>query len=107
MDYALVFVVVLAYIGPINSHAFGVIDNYNSQGIYGFSHELGHIIGMEHDIYTNQKTGKGSTSGYNHGFVNKGLWRTVMAYSIECSDSGLECGPVPYFSNPSVSYLFL
>jgi hypothetical protein len=88
-------------IGADAAGAFAIIDVFCSTGIYGFGHELGHLVGMRHDPYVD------STPGYNHGYVNKGLWRTMMAYEKQCTDSGLLCAPVMYFSNPSVNYLFI
>jgi hypothetical protein len=96
-------------LAPLNTglsadSGFAVVSNFCSTGIYGFAHELGHTMGLDHDTYVVQKEGR-STAGYNHGYVNMGLYHTIMAYDLACTDRGLSCAPIMYFSNPSVSYL--
>jgi len=65
-----------------------------------FAHEMGHVLGLEHDAYT---TGSTSTLGgaysYGHGYVdttNKFL--TIMSYGNECSAAGVYCNPLQHFS---------
>ena len=66
------------------------------------AHELGHNQGMHHDRYVT--SGSGAYS-YSYGYVDTtARWRTVMAYSSECSDLGISCGRIQNFSNPGVNY---
>ena len=86
-----------------------------------FAHELGHFLGLMHDRYQ-----LGSvldslgiepvlSGSYHYGYVNQkqfeagagneSRWRTIMAYSDQCSDSGWTCPKVPRFSNPNQTWL--
>ena len=65
-------------------------------------HELGHNMAAHHD-----RANAGSTPAYPYayGWVStSGDFRTVMAYDNAACPGG-SCSPVPYFSNPDVSYL--
>ena len=81
--------------------AFSVVQRGCATGQYSFGHEIGHNLGADHDRYVTQGTG---AHDYSHGFVRVGDWRTVMAYANECTDQGLSCVRVPYWSNPDVDY---
>jgi hypothetical protein len=81
--------------------AFAVVPMNCATGNYSFAHELGHIMGADHNV-------EGSTSGgarpYNHGYIqphpsNRAVkpWRTIMAE--KCSN---ECRRVLKWSNPRV-----
>ncbi len=100
-------------LAPLNTSAnaddaFAVISSFCSTAIYGFAHELGHTLGMDHDTYAVQKELRNTSSSFNnYGMVVQGLYRTIMSYELECSDKGLACAPILYFSNPSISYFFI
>ena len=75
-----------------------------------FAHELGHNMGLSHDRYVDH-----GWFPYSYGYVNQrafadgapesSRWRTIMAYTKQCSDEGLGCGSILRFSNPNQSYL--
>src|SRR6266545_728596 len=68
-------------------------------GNLSLAHELGHNMGAHHD----PANGGGTPAfpfSYGH-FVN-GAFRTVMAYSSQCSSG---CARVSRFSNPNISYM--
>ena len=70
---------------------------------YSFVHEIGHIVGCDHDEYIVQNT----TPAYAHGYVHLdggNSWRTIMAYDNLCDDSSCRCDRIPYWSNPDVTY---
>ena len=83
------------------------------------AHELGHVMGLRHDRYT--ETTFGAYEGrdiplpsYAHGYVNQrgflsgaeqdARWRTIMAYDWQCHDEGFACRELPRFSNPEQNY---
>ena len=87
-----------------------------------FVHQLGHVMGLQHDRYE-ACAGDGSAcsaSGtgrlpYEYGYVNQrafeagadydSWWYTVMGLSTQCEQAGLTvCERVMYFSNPALTY---
>jgi hypothetical protein len=82
--------------------AFAVVDRGCATGYYTFGHELGHNMGARHDGYVDSET---TPYPYSHGYVNvPGRWRTIMAYNTECSDWGVYCYRLQYWSNPGRTY---
>jgi Metallo-peptidase family M12 len=89
------------------SFAFNVVEQSCAVGALAFSHELGHNMGLRHDWYVDVHT---TPFSYAHGHVNIGSssstrWRTIMSYGDKCTDQGLFCTRIPYWSNPSLAYL--
>ena len=88
--------------GSFESNAFSVVDRECATGYYTFGHELGHNMGAHHDRYVT--SGQGAYP-YSYGYVYlPQQWRTIMAYNTQCTDSGLSCTRVQYWSNPDVDY---
>jgi hypothetical protein len=89
--------------------AFGVTDDRCVSPNYSFPHELGHNMGLHHDIYM---TGPGETGAfpYSRGYVNQAAfapgapiskrWRDIMAYNNQCAASGFDCSRLLAFSSP-------
>ena len=82
-------------------------------GAMTFAHEVGHNMGLRHDRYTTH--GEGNVPyPYSAGYVNQrafddgapesSRWRTVMAYSDQCTNAGFPCTPLFRFSNPDQTY---
>ena len=84
-----------------------------------FAHELGHVMGLRHDRYTEATFGAYQgrdipLPSYAHGYVNQrgflsgagqgARWRTIMAYDWQCHDEGFTCRELPRFSNPERNY---
>lgn len=68
-----------------------------------FAHEIGHTMGAQHDWYVSAS--KKVPYPYARGYVNtKNGWRTIMAYENECTDHGISCPRIPFFSNPNITY---
>ncbi|MDP1798441.1 MAG: M12 family metallo-peptidase [Planctomycetaceae bacterium] len=92
----------LAWLMSTESHAFenrafSVVHHDCATGYFSFSHELGHNMGLNHDVLN---AGGGGVAPYAYGFRwvgNSGAtWRSVMAYA-----PGTRVGQ---FSNPDVLY---
>jgi hypothetical protein len=72
-------------------------------GVDTFTHEVGHLLGANHERYIIPDAVPGP-AGYNYGYVDLGRFRDVMAYGNECDDKNRPCPGIKYFSNPNVSY---
>jgi hypothetical protein len=82
------------------SYAFAAIERECVTGNMSFAHELGHNMGAHHDWYVNDST---DLFTYSHGKVNTyDRWYTIMSYYKECSDRGVSCARIPYWSNPNL-----
>ncbi len=97
------------------NQAFNVVDRNCATGNYSFAHELGHNMGLQHDIYDGNSsttvTPEGSVIStainYAHSYVDMpNHFRTVMAISAQCDAQvpRIDCVRIPYFSNPSVNF---
>ena len=91
------------YVNASKANAFSVVDYGYATGYYSFAHEIGHNLGLSHDLdqYGGVPT---RTPEYQHGYKHTsgsgaGRWRTIMAYN--CSPS---CARLNYFSNPDILY---
>lgn len=91
------------YVNASKATAFSVVDYSYATGYYSFAHEIGHNLGLSHDL--DQFGGVPTrTPEYQHGYKHTagtggGRWRTIMAYN--CSPS---CARLNYFSNPDILY---
>ena len=83
-----------------------------------FAHEVGHLMGLEHDRYEicRESGCPGSASAtYSYGYVNQRAfarsasagtrWHTIMAYRDQCSHAGFRCRRLLRFSNPAQTHL--
>ncbi len=83
-------------------YAFSAVARSCATGYYSFGHELGHNMGLMHDVYMDNSV---KPYAYAHGYVStSGGWRTIMAYNNACSAIGKDCDRLQYWANPSVSY---
>ena len=98
------------------SHAFGV----SSANAATFAHELGHLMGLQHDRYeachhdTDNPRCPPTGYPYAYGYVNQKAfedgaaastrWRTIMSYPDQCFFGKFVCERVLYYSNPTNSY---
>ena len=95
-------------------YAFGI--TVLSCGSTTFAHELGHNMGLNHDRYAhdvdldygltnkpyNYAYGYVNQAGFDSGSAASRRWRTIMAYSTQCSHAGVSgCSRVGRFSNPA------
>ena len=80
--------------------AFNVVARGCANGNYTLAHEIGHNMGLRHDVF--QDTG---ITPYPdaHGYVELvARFRTVMAYPDACTAQGFSCRRTAYFSNPDI-----
>ena len=96
------------------SFAFGVVANIG--GARHFAHELGHIMGLNHDRFVSCESGSCEPAAfpYAYGYVNQpGLrpgassskpWLTIMAYTNQCTGNGVACQQLMRFSDPDQTY---
>ena len=96
--------------GAFATSAFGVTHYDCVSPNYSFAHEMGHNMGLRHDIYVDPAT---TPYPYSHGYVNQAAfppgpvehrWRDIMAYENQCIVAGFSCPRVLYFSNPLNTY---
>lgn len=92
--------------------AFNVVLLSCATGNYTFGHEMGHNMGLRHDTFvdtgTNTVTPEGSTAAtrvnYAHGYVDvPNRFRTIMAYTDQCTAAGVSCPKIRNYSNPDVA----
>ena len=97
----------------------------NSLGEYPafFPHELGHVMGLNHDRYTDGTSCRECSPTnildnkpypYSYGYVNQEAfadgaseakrWRTIMSYDSQCRDADMYCREIMRFSNPDQRY---
>jgi len=90
--------------------AFAVLksDCFNDDR-YSFTHEMGHLFGLDHDKYALLQDANPplnpdlAGSNYGYSYVGPGFpWKTIMAYDNECKDVGFPwCPTLNFFSNPN------
>jgi hypothetical protein len=88
-------------------YGFSVVDRGCATDNSSFAHELGHNMGLTHDLYQINKVGDTTTpvQPYGHGYVSvPARFRTVMAYDSQCYDSGVYCARLNSFSTPLYTY---
>ena len=73
----------VGYVDVASTYAFCVVNSYCDVSIYSFAHEIGHLLGCDHDPLNQSGY---SSFVYGHGYVNPSkTWRTIMAYGNTCN----------------------
>ena len=81
-------------------YAFNVTAWTCAAGNLSLAHELGHNMGLQHDL---ANAGVEGAYPYAYGYRDPGFFRTVMAYP--CENQGLAgCPRVTHFSSPNYTY---
>lgn len=83
--------------GPGAGQAF--FESRRRCGAETFAHEIGHLMGADHDP-ANASVARGQFI-YGRGHLYDGRYRTIMSYTTEC---GSACPAQPFFSNPAISH---
>jgi hypothetical protein len=66
-----------------------------------FAHEIGHNMGMGHDVYVSGEP-QDAFQLWSYGYVDlNNAIHTIMAYSNLCFDNAINCDVVPFFSDPN------
>lgn len=96
-----------------DTSAFTVTIRGCAVGNYTVAHEMGHNMGLNHDWYVSSST---TPCEHHHGYINQNAimqgtsspnssrWRTIMAYTDQCSDAGISCPKINRWSNPNLMY---
>lgn len=85
-----------------SEYAYGVISTTCMISNLSFPHELGHLLGAQHD--RGNSGGLTGAYAYSYGYQDpQGEFRTVMAYLSGCNGSN-PCPRVNQWSNPAVNY---
>jgi hypothetical protein len=101
MDYCGISWQLTSIQSPNSPAGFNVVNWACATGNYAFAHELGHNMGANHD--RDNATGLGLFP-YSYGFrytAGRSPFRTIMAY--DCSDQGMSCPRLNYWSNPNLT----
>ncbi|GFH58231.1 hypothetical protein CTEN210_14707 [Chaetoceros tenuissimus] len=96
----------LGYIGPRKDLMFSVTARGCATGYYSFGHEIGHNMGLRHDLGTENAC---SASSSNYGWRDpNGNFRTIMGYNCrtdQCDKIKKQgCTRIPRFSTPRLTY---
>jgi hypothetical protein len=87
--------------------AFSVVDCAMVLDYYTMAHEIGHLLGLNDDTDLPDMSTFKDGYGLAHDSDDGNGWRTVMSSGWRTAmSSGCEhdCAPIPYWSNPGVSY---
>ncbi len=75
--------------------AFAVVHHACAATTYSLAHEIGHLIGARHDLYSDNIM---TPFPYGHGYVNDTKWRDIMSLRESCGG----CPRLPVWSSPKV-----
>jgi hypothetical protein len=92
--------------------AYCVVRRSCSVSELSFGHELGHLMGANHEWGYDETPSVPPSVLYKHGYIQQAPgsappWHTIMAIDENCvsEEATGPCGPrLPYFSNPNVFY---
>lgn len=99
----------VAYVGPNDPQAYGIVEVSNATSTYTFAHEVGHMMGALHQRCTQYLTGSCGFTGdeYGYGFTYKtGIWPFRTEHKKHTIMHQLRSGydRIAHFSNPNVDY---
>lgn len=81
-------------------NAFCLVNWDCATGYFSFAHEIGHLIGCQHNQNDPTHNGLSADYPFAHGYKSPNNdWRTIMAYN--CPGG---CNRIQFWSNPSVNF---
>ncbi|MES2935986.1 MAG: M12 family metallo-peptidase [Pseudomonadota bacterium] len=86
------------------SRGYSTVRRSCATGNYSFGHEMGHNMGMMHDVFVESGT---LPYPYAHGYTAPSAtnpWRTIMAYNNACAAVNKTCTRIQYWSNPTQTF---
>ncbi|MEO6065988.1 MAG: zinc-dependent metalloprotease family protein [Lysobacterales bacterium] len=95
--------------GPVFAgFAYAIVDRAGVENSLVFVHELGHVLGMDHDVLSPHDPPADNSFPFAYGHISprqapyaRGVL-TVMAYQGSCGGNEA-CQQVPYFSNSNIA----
>jgi hypothetical protein len=90
---------------PHHTKAFAVVDVDCAITNFVFSHEVGHVLGADHDAGASSPPK--SPTPYARGYIHispTAKARSIMAYNTDCEKLQIQCYVSPWYSNPDASH---
>ena len=95
-----------SFMGTVGAYfeqfGFSVVSRNCATSNRSFAHELGHNMGLRHDVFVDPGV---TPFAHAHGYIDPpNGFRTIMAYNDGCAAVNTFCNRVNYFSNPNVNF---
>lgn len=100
----------IAYLGPSNNFAYGVVQSFGANNGFVFSHEVGHILGALHEPCDAHDAGANCNDSGDFEHAHTWTWKTGCLWwkkthnrkTILYSSGAFNSDVIQHFSNPDV-----